>query len=38
MKKAYKRKSEVVQSSSGIGWGYHDELIEIYGTAFPDRD
>ena len=30
--------AEVVQSSSGIGWGYHDELIEIYGTAFPDRD
>ena len=32
------RFAEVVQSSSGIGWGYHDELVEIYGAAFPDRD
>ena len=32
------RFAEVVQTSSGIGWGYHDELIEIYAAAFPDRD
>lgn len=31
-----KRLAEVVRSSSGIGWGYHDELADIYGTAFPD--
>ncbi len=24
----------VVRSSSGIGWGYHDELAEIYRAAF----
>jgi len=32
------RFAEVVQSSSGIGWGYHDELVEIYGAAFPHRN
>jgi hypothetical protein len=32
------RFAEVVQTSSGIGWGYHDELIEIYAAAFPERD
>jgi hypothetical protein len=31
-----KRLSEVVRSSSGIGWGYHDGLKEIYAAAFPD--
>lgn len=31
------RLAEVVRSSSGIGWGYHDELADIYGAAFPDR-
>lgn len=31
------RLAEVVRSSSGIGWGYHDELADIYGGAFPDR-
>ena len=30
------RLAEVVSSSSGIGWGYHDELREIYAAAFPD--
>jgi hypothetical protein len=32
------RLAVIVRSSSGIGWGYHDELAEIYRTAFPDRD
>jgi len=25
-----------VRSSSGIGWGYHDELAQLYVAAFPD--
>lgn len=32
-----KRLGEVVRSSSGIGWGYHDDLADIYAAAFPDR-
>jgi hypothetical protein len=32
------RLSEIVLSSSGIGWGYHDELAEIYDAAFPEED
>ena len=31
------RLGEVVRSSSGIGWGYHDDLTDIYAAAFPDR-
>jgi len=31
------RLAEVVGSSSGIGWGYHDDLKEIYAAAFPER-
>jgi len=31
------RLAEVVRSSSGIGWGYHDDLADIYAAAFPDR-
>ena len=31
------RLGEVVRSSSGIGWGYHDDLADIYAAAFPDR-
>jgi hypothetical protein len=31
------RLAEVVRSSSGIGWGYHDELVDIYGATFPGR-
>lgn len=31
------RLTEVVRSSSGIGWGYHDDLVDIYAAAFPDR-
>mgnify|MGYP006290437907 CR=1 FL=1 len=32
------RLTEIVRSSSGIGWGYLDELAEIYDDAFPDGD
>lgn len=32
------RLAEIVSSSSGIGWGYHDEMAEIYSAAFPDGD
>ena len=32
------RLSEIVLSSSGIGWGYHDELAEIYDVAFREGD
>ena len=31
------RLGEVVRSSSGIGWGYHDDLADIYAAAFLDR-
>ncbi|CAK6691766.1 hypothetical protein VB734_00355 [Synechococcus sp. BA-124 BA4] len=31
------RLGEVVRSSSGIGWGYHDDLADICAAAFPDR-
>jgi hypothetical protein len=31
------RLGEVLRSSSGIGWGYHDDLVDIYAAAFPDR-
>ena len=31
------RLGDVVRSSSGIGWGYHDDLTYIYAAAFPDR-
>jgi hypothetical protein len=31
------RLGEVVRSSSGIGWGYHDDLKAIDAAAFPDR-
>ena len=31
------RLAEVVRSSSGIGWGYHDDLADINAAAFPDR-
>jgi len=30
------RLAEVVRSSSRIGWGYHDELADIYRTTFLD--
>jgi hypothetical protein len=31
------RLAEVVRSSSGIGWGYHDDLTDIAAAACPDR-
>lgn len=30
------RLREIVDSSSGIGWGYHDGLYDLYYRAFPD--
>ncbi|MFO7628037.1 MAG: hypothetical protein R6W06_00680 [Prochlorococcaceae cyanobacterium] len=30
------RLAEIVRSSSGIGWGYHDELTEIYRATSLD--
>ena len=30
------RLAEVVRSSTRIGWGYHDELADIYRTTFLD--
>lgn len=32
------RLAEIVRLSSGIGWGYHDELSHIYAASFPDQD
>lgn len=29
------RMRHLVESSDGIGWGYHDELADIYGETFP---
>ena len=31
------RLAEVVRSSSGIGWGYHDDLTEIYSAVFSRK-
>jgi hypothetical protein len=31
------RLAEVVRSSSGIGWGFHDDIADNYAAAFPDR-
>jgi len=30
------RFSEIMESSSGIGWGYHDDLCDLYYEAFSD--
>ena len=30
------RLHNVMQSASGIGWGYHDGLCDLYYQAFPD--
>jgi len=30
------RLREIMDSSSGIGWGYHDGLCDIYFKAFPE--
>ena len=32
------RLEKLETSSSGIGWGYHDGLGDLYGSAFPDKD
>ncbi|WP_073379053.1 hypothetical protein [Desulfofustis glycolicus] len=37
-KDGYKgRLKEIMTSSSGIGWGYHDMLADDYYSAFPER-
>ncbi len=35
-KKFKQRLHEVMDSGSGIGWGYHDELCNLYSEAFPN--
>ncbi len=30
------RLHEIMDSASGIGWGYHDGLRELYYESFPD--
>jgi hypothetical protein len=30
------RLNEIMDSASGIGWGYHDALRELYYESFPD--
>ncbi|MEE8479805.1 MAG: hypothetical protein V3T59_01045 [Desulfobacterales bacterium] len=31
------RLHEIMDSASGIGWGYHDGLRELYYESFPDN-
>ena len=31
------RFEDVVESTSGIGWGFHDMLGQLFNTAFPDE-
>ena len=31
-----RRLKEIMTSSSGIGWGYHDTLADDYFRAFPE--
>lgn len=31
------RLKEIMTSSSGIGWGYHDMLVDDYYSAFPEK-
>lgn len=33
-----KRLESIMNSSSGIGWGYHDTLCEDYYEAFPEEE
>lgn len=33
-----RRLGAIVESSSGIGWGYHDGLCDEYYEAFPDDE
>ena len=32
------RLKDIMTSSSGIGWGYHDMLCDDYYSAFPDEE
>jgi hypothetical protein len=32
------RFEDVVTSTSGIGWGFHDMLGQLFNSAFPDED
>ena len=32
------RLHNLVTSSSGLGWGYHDDLGSLFSRAFPDKD
>jgi hypothetical protein len=32
-----KRLEKIVQSSDGIGWGYHDDLCALFDKAFPEK-
>jgi len=32
------RCKRIVADTSGIGWGFHDMLSEIYDAYFPDDD
>jgi len=32
------RLHRIMTSSSGIGWGYHDELCDMYEDAFPEEE
>jgi hypothetical protein len=32
------RFEDVVTSTSGIGWGFHDMLGQLFNTAFPDEE
>jgi len=32
------RLHDIVTSSSGIGWGYHDGVVDLYYGAFPDDE
>ncbi len=32
------RLEKVMKSASGIGWGYHDELCDLFHKSFPNND
>jgi len=33
-----KRLHDLVTSSSGMGWGYHDALCDLFFRTFPDEE
>ena len=34
----YRRRLEkIMESSDGIGWGYHDDLGNLFSRAFPEE-